>query len=206
MKDFALLMIDFQCDFCAPGGYSDKCGGLEWVLPIIPHARRLLDGARDAGIQVVHTLENYAADLSDCPPLRIQRSAAAGAEYGAEGPLGRFMIRGEAGNMTIEELAPIAGELIFNKPSYGAFYGTALESELRSRGIQRLAIAGVTADVCVHTTLREATDRGFECFYVRDAISTFDPDIRMACENMVLQEGGIWGNLVTVDDMIELWA
>jgi nicotinamidase-related amidase len=200
-----LLMIDFQRDFCAPGGYSDRCGGIDWVTPILPQAKRLLESARALGVCVVHTREGYAPDLSDLHPERLERSRAAGAAYGSHGPMGRLMIRGEYGQDIIDELKPAPGETVLDKASYGAFYGSNLEDILRQAGVRRLAIAGVTADVCVHTTLREATDRGFDCHYVKDAISTFDPEVRRACEIMVEQEGGIWGNLVTVDQMIELW-
>ncbi|TAG09708.1 MAG: cysteine hydrolase [Verrucomicrobia bacterium] len=205
MKDFALIMIDFQRDFCDPGGYSDHCGGIDWVTAIVPQAKRLLEYARIAGVCVIHTREGYAPDLSDLHANRIGRSRAAGVAYGTQGPLGRVMIRGEYGHGTIDALKPLASETIIDKASYGAFYGSDLENILRQAGVQRLAIAGVTADVCVHTTLREATDRGFDCYYVKDAISTFDPTVRHACEMMVEQEGGIWGSLTTVDEMLELW-
>ncbi|WP_411826680.1 cysteine hydrolase family protein [Luteolibacter sp. AS25] len=205
MSDFALLMIDFQRDFCAPGGYSDQCAGLDWVTPIIPRAQRLLAAARENGIFVAHTREGYAPDLSDLHPERLARSAAAGAAYGTQGPMGRLMIRGEYGHDIIDELRPGPGEPIIDKASYGAFYNTDLESLLRGAGIKRLAIAGVTADVCVHTTLREATDRGFDCHYVKDCISTIDPEVRRACELMVEQEGGIWGRLCTSDQLANEW-
>lgn len=205
MNDFGLLMIDFQRDFCARGGYSDLCGGLDWVLPILPNAVRLLEAAREAGAFIVHTREGYAADLSDCPPVRVERSRKAGGEYGSQGPLGRLMIRGEYGHDFVDELQPLPGETVLDKNTYGAFAKSHLETLLKDKGVRRLAIAGVTADVCVHTTLREAADRGFDCYYVRDAISTFDPEIRRACELMVNQEGGIWGQLVTVEEIVSLW-
>ena len=204
-REFGLLMIDFQRDFCAPGGYSDLCGGIDWVTPIVPHAKRLLDAARNCGVSVVHTREGYSPDLSDLYPERLERSRVAGGAYGSVGPMGRLMIRGEHGQDIIDELKPLPEEPVLDKASYGAFYGSNLEEILRQAGVRRLAIAGVTADVCVHTTLREATDRGFECYYVKDAISTFDPEVRRVCERMVEQEGGIWGSLVTVDQMIEIW-
>ena len=116
------------------------------------------------------------------------------------------MIRGEFGNQIIEELAPIAGEIEYDKPSYGAFATTSIEKDLRRLGVTDLVFAGVTADVCVHTTLREATDRGFNCIYVKDAISTLDPAIRKAAEEMILQEGGIWGQVVESADMIDVWS
>lgn len=201
----ALVMIDFQRDFCERGGYADMAGGLKWVRPILPRARRLLDAARKAGLLVVHTREGYAPDLSDCYPMKSARSRNAGAEVGAVGPMGRLLIRGEYGHDIIDLLAPKKGELVIDKATYGAFCRTDLEQRLRERGVTRLAIAGVTADVCVHTTLREATDRGFDCDYVRDAISTFDPEVRRVCERMVEQEGGIWGRLTTVAKLEKAW-
>lgn len=198
-------MIDFQRDFCAPGGYSDQCGGLDWVRPILPNAQRLLESARSANLTIVHTREGYAPDLSDLLPERLARSAAAGAPYGSTGTMGRLMIRGEYGQDIIDELQPLPGEIVLDKSTYGAFAKSDLESRLKAADVKYLAIAGVTADVCVHTTLREATDRGFICYYVRDAISTFDPEIRHACERMVEQEGGIWGELKTTTEMITLW-
>ena len=175
------------------------------MRPILPVAERLLQTARELGITVIHTREGYAPDLSDCPPLRIERSKKAGGEYGSMGPMGRLMIRGEEGNALIDSLAPIAGERAYDKPSYGSFATTSIEKDLRAAGIQQLFIAGVTADVCVHTTLREATDRSFDCYYIRDAISTVDPGIRKACEEMILQEGGIWGQLTDSEKVIALW-
>ena len=127
-------MIDFQRDFCAAGGYSDRFAGLEWVRPIIAPARRLLDAARRAGHLVVHTREGYAPDLSDCSPAKLQRSRNAGSEIGSRGPMGRLLIRGEHGHDIIDELAPVAGEIVVDKASYGAFCGTNLERILRGRG------------------------------------------------------------------------
>jgi biuret amidohydrolase len=201
----ALLMIDFQRDFCAEGGYSDRFAGLEWVKPILAPARRLLEAARRAGHLVVHTREGYAADLSDCSPGKLARSRNAGSEIGALGPMGRLLIRGEHGHDIIDSLQPVAGEIVIDKASYGAFCGTNCESLLRARGIDTLVFAGVTADVCVHTTLREAYDRWFSCFYVKDAISCFDPEIRRACEKMIEEEGGIWGTLTSVDEIVRAW-
>lgn len=198
-------MVDFQRDFCEPGGYADRCGGIDWVRPILPQARSLLEAARAAGVFVVHTREGYAPDLSDCAPAKRERSRRAGAGVGSPGPMGRLLIRGEHGQDLIDLLAPRGGEPVIDKSTYGAFCGTGLEALLRSRGIQRLALCGVTADVCVHSTLREATDRGFECDYVRDAISTFDVELRRACERMVEQEGGVWGRLTTVAELERAW-
>ncbi len=198
-------MIDFQRDFCAPGGYADRQGGIAWAREIIPSAQRLLEGARANGIFVVHTREGYASDLSDVSAQKLTRSKIAGAEIGLQGPLGRLLIRGEFGHDFIEELKPLPNELVIDKPTYGAFCRSSLEQTLRTRGVDTVVIAGVTADVCVHTTLREAVDRGFDARYVRDAISTFDPELRRACEQMVNVEGGIWGQLTTVDEIISTW-
>jgi nicotinamidase-related amidase len=201
----ALMMIDFQRDFCAEGGYSDRFAGLEWVKPILAPARRLLQAARRAGHLVVHTREGYAPDLSDCSPAKLARSRNAGSEIGALGPMGRLLIRGEHGHDIIDSLKPEPGEIVIDKASYGAFCGTNCESMLRARDVGTLVFAGVTADVCVHTTLREAYDRWFSCFYVKDAISCFDPEIRRACEKMIEEEGGIWGTLTNVDEIIKSW-
>jgi biuret amidohydrolase len=201
----ALLMIDFQRDFCAEGGYSDRFAGLEWVRPIIAPARRLLDAARRARHVVVHTREGYAADLSDCSPAKLARSRNAGSEIGTLGPMGRLLIRGEHGHDFIDALQPVPGEIVIDKASYGAFCGTNCESMLRARGVDTLVFAGVTADVCVHTTLREAYDRWFSCYYVKDAISCFDPEIRRACEKMIEEEGGIWGTLTSVGQVLQEW-
>lgn len=201
----AVIFIDFQRDFCSPGGYVDRQAGIDWVLPVLPKARQLLDAARAAGHLIIHTREGYAADLSDCFPKKLERSNRAGAKIGAAGPMGQLLIRGEHGHDFIDLLKPLPSEIVIDKASYGAFHRTRLGKILRAHNVTTLTICGVTADVCVHTTLREATDRGFHCYYVRDAISTFDTELRAACEKMVLAEGGIWGELVTVDELIKDW-
>jgi nicotinamidase-related amidase len=200
----ALLLIDFQRDFCEPGGYAGQLSGVAFAREVVPRAQRLLRAARALGLCIVHTREGYDSDLSDCTLQRQLRSRRAGAPIGALGPLGRFLIRGQYGHGIIAELEPLPQEIVIDKPSYGAFLDTALEAELRKVGIEHLYFTGVTADVCVHTTLREATDRGFFCHYVKDAISTFDAELRRACEAMVEVEGGIWGRLVsTVEALAE---
>ena len=204
----ALLLIYFQRDFCEPGGYADRLassGSVDWAQEILPNAERLLAAARRLGLMVVHTREGYAPDLSDCHPQRLARSRRAGAEIGSPGPLGRLLVRGEPGQDIVARLYPRPGEIVLDKPSYGAFSTTPLERLLRARGVTALYLAGVTADVCVHTTMREAIDRGFDCRYVRDAISTFDPQLRLACERMVEVEGGIWGKLTTTREAIGHW-
>jgi nicotinamidase-related amidase len=193
----ALLLIDFQRDFCEQGGYADKLSGVSFAHDAVSQARLLLHTARASGVSVVHTREGYSPDLSDCSLQRRLRSQRAGAPIGESGPLGRFLIRGEPGHEIISEVRPTVSETVIDKASYGAFYRTALDAILEQRGIRHLYFTGVTADVCVHTTLREATDRGYFCHYVKDAISTFDADLRLACERMVEVEGGIWGRVVT---------
>ena len=205
MMNQALLMIDFQRDFCAIGGYADRQGGVAWARAIVPAAQHLLAAARACGLFIVHTREGYASDLSDVSAAKLARSRRAGAEIGTPGPLGRLLIRGEYGHDFIDELRPEAGEAIIDKPTYGAFCRSDLETMLRARGIETVVLAGVTADVCVHTTLREAIDRGFDARYVRDAISTFDPRLRLACEEMIAVEGGIWGEVTTVNALETEW-
>jgi nicotinamidase-related amidase len=202
-RNVALVLIDFQRDFCEEGGYMDRLGGVAFAKEAIARARLLLDAARGRGLFVVHTREGYAPDLSDCTVQRRLRSERGGAPIGARGPLGRLLIRGERGHGFVDSLTPAVGEVVIEKASYGAFLSGLLEEELRRRGIEHLFFAGVTADVCVHTTLREAIDRGFFCHYVKDAISTLDADLRRACERMVEVEGGIWGRLLDSETAIE---
>lgn len=203
----ALIMIDFQRDFCDKGGYADTVfgGDRTWVESIIPNAANLLDACRTTpnfGI-IIHTREGYASDLSDVGPVKQRRAENSGAPIGGKGPMGRFLIQGEFGQGVIDRLKPREDEIVLDKNTYGAFVSTNLEEILRSRGIEQIILSGVTADVCVHSTLREAVDRKFECWYCKDAISTPDETIRAACEAMVEHEGGIWGWLVTVEDVVK---
>lgn len=201
------MFVDFQRDFCFPDGYlAHGCPDTGWVDGILPNAVRLLTFARSLGAFVAHSREGYAPDLSDVSPAKLRHSARHGARIGDVGPMGRYLIRGEVGHGFIDAMQPVAGELVIDKSRYGPFCGTVLEPELRRRGVAVLILAGVTADVCVHSTMREAVDRGFECVYVRDAISTPDPQLRLACERMVGQEGGIWGDLATVDEVRALFV
>jgi len=195
-RNSALVLIDFQRDFCEPGGYADHLFGYQWARDAVPNAQRLLDAARSSALCIVHTREGYAQDLADCSIQKRIRSRRGGAAIGDRGPLGRFLVRGEGGHAFVQALEPRSAEVVIDKASYNAFLRTPLEAELRRRGIEHLYFAGVTADVCVHSTLREATDLGFFCLYVRDAISTFDPELRAACERMVSAEGGVWGRVV----------
>ena len=201
----ALIVIDMQRDFCAPGGYAARAG-LDTARLAAPIAaiRRLLDAARRAGLLVVHTREGHRSDLSDCTPVKLQRSVAAGAAIGSPGPLGRLLVRGEAGHDFIDELQPAPGEPVVDKPGYGAFHQTDLALILANRGIATLLLCGVTTEVCVHSTLREAVDRGFACLTVGDACAASDPALHDAALAMVGVEGGIFGRVIDTAAALEL--
>lgn len=190
----ALVIIDMQNDFCAPGGFGERLGNdITPTRSIIPTIGRLLAACRAMGMPIVHTREGHLPDLSDCPPSKRKRSRAQGAGIGDPGPLGRILVRGERGHAIVAELEPIAGEWIIDKPGKGAFYRTDLEETLQSLGIESLILTGVTTHVCVHTTLREANDRGYECLVLSDATAAFDSADQEAALRMVYQQGGIFG-------------
>lgn len=203
----ALLLIDLQRDFCSPGGYADRAGNdMGPVRAAVRQAQRLLLAARAAGVLVVHTREGHLPDLSDCPPAKLQRSANAGARIGSEGPLGRLLVRGEHGHGFVDELQPLPGEWVIDKPGYGAFYRTPLAQVLADHGIARLFVAGVTTEVCVHSTLREAVDRGFECTTVGDATAASRADLQAAALAMIGVEGGLFGRVVNTDEAVDALA
>lgn len=200
----ALLIIDMQRDFCCEGGYGAVTGGnVAPLRAIIPNVERALAFAREAGWMVVHTREGHVPELSDCPQAKLERSRRGGAEIGSNGPLGRFLIRGEAGHDFVEELQPLPGEVVIDKPGFGAFYKTELESLLRKRGITHLIFSGVTTDVCVHSTLREAVDRGFYCLLLEDCCAAFDQELHRAAVRTVHGEGGIFGSVSTSEKLAE---
>ena len=199
----ALLLIDMQRDFCSAGGYAAQAGlDVTRLSTAIRGARQLLDVARLAGMTVIHTREGHVPDLSDCPPEKLRRSRSAGAEIGSAGPLGRLLVRGEYGHDFIDELQPISGEIVVDKPGYGAFYQTSLERELQQRGIAQLILCGVTTEVCVHSTLREAVDRGYRCILVEDACAASDPALQQPALKMVTVEGGIFGRTASAAEVI----
>lgn len=201
----ALLVIDMQRDFLDPAGYAAAAGlDVAALRRPIPAIRRLLDAARRAGMLVLHTREGHRPDLSDCPPAKLARSRAAGAEIGSSGPLGRLLVRGEPGHDIVAELYPWRGEPVIDKPGYGAFHLTDLDALLGNRGIECLLIAGVTTEVCVHSTLREAVDRGYRCVLVGDACASAQPELHWAALTMVAVEGGIFGAVLNTDDVIAL--
>jgi len=190
----ALIVIDMQRDFLDPGGYAATVGmDISALRRPIPFIRELLDHARSNGMLVVHTREGHRPDLSDCPSVKLSRSHQAGAKIGSKGPLGRLLVRGEHGHDFIDELQPLVDEPVVDKPGYGAFHLTDLNQILAAHDIRRLYICGVTTEVCVHSTLREAVDCGFECVLVEDACGSAHPTLHEAALQMVAVEGGIFG-------------
>lgn len=201
-----LLIIDMQRDFLDPQGYIARSGVDVTVLrAVIPQVRRLLLTARAVGVPVIHTREGHRPDLSDLSVVKRRRAARAGAPIGSAGPLGRLLVRGEAGHSIIEELAPLVEETVIDKPGFGAFYATDLELILRTRGITSLTLAGVTTDICVHSTLREAVDRGFECTTVGDACAAGDVSVHRSMLACIAGEGGILGTVASTDEVVAGW-
>jgi nicotinamidase-related amidase len=189
----ALLVIDMQRDFLEPGGFGAALGNdVSRLGAAVAPARALLDGARAAGLLVVHTRECHAPDLADCPPSKRARGSP-DLRIGDQGPMGRILVRGQPGADIVPELAPRPGEMVLDKPGKGAFYATGLDSALRDRGITHLLIAGVTTEVCVQTTMREANDRGYECLLVEDATASYVPAFKQAVLEMVRAQGAIVG-------------
>ncbi|MEH6689471.1 MAG: isochorismatase family cysteine hydrolase [Halopseudomonas sabulinigri] len=190
----ALLLIDMQRDFCAPGGYADQAGlDIQQLRAPIAVQQALLAAARASEMLVVHTREGHRPDLSDLPAWKRLRAERSGAPIGALGPLGRLLVRGEYGHDLIDELQPKTGEPVIDKPGYCAFAATDLELILRTRGIDTLIITGVTTEVCVSSTLRSAIDRGFNCLTVRDACGSAHVDLHEAALAMIDVEGGVFG-------------
>ncbi|KAK9812999.1 hypothetical protein WJX72_007050 [[Myrmecia] bisecta] len=199
----ALLIIDMQADFLSRGGCVDQMGyDLSLTRKAIGPIKALLDVCRQKGFRIIHTREGHRPDLSDLPARKRFRSANSGAEFGSKGPLGRVLIRGEQGWDIIEELQPLPGEAVVDKPGYGAFYATDLELILRTARVQNLILTGITTDVCVHSTMRDAADRGFDCLLLSDCTGATVEANHEAAFSMVKQEGGVFGAVATSADVL----
>lgn len=191
----ALVIIDMQRDFLEPGGFGAALGND--VLPlqaIVPRVQRLLALARGLGLRVIHTRESHLPDLSDCPPAK-RAHGLPGLRIGDPGPMGRILVRGEPGNQIIEALAPLAHEWVIDKPGKGMFFATGLHERLAAAGISHLIVAGVTTEVCVQTSLREANDRGYPCLLIEDATESYFPAFKQATIEMITAQGGIVGQV-----------
>ncbi|MCY7390881.1 MAG: cysteine hydrolase [Leptolyngbyaceae cyanobacterium CAN_BIN12] len=189
----ALIVIDMQRDFLELGGFGDALGNdVSLLRAIVPTLKSLLEGFRSMGLPIIHTIECHQPDLSDCPPAKLKRGKG-NLTIGSEAGMGRILVKGEPGNGIIAELAPVPGEFVIHKPGKGAFYATNLDSILKEQGITHLFITGVTTEVCVQTTMREANDRGYECLMVEDCTESYFPEFKQATLEMVRAQGGIVG-------------
>jgi nicotinamidase-related amidase len=189
----ALVVIDMQRDFVEPGGFGAALGNdVSPLAQIVPTVARLLAFARREGWTIVHTRESHLPDLSDCPPAKRLRGNPS-LRIGDPGPMGRILVRGEPGNDIVDAVRPLEGEIVIDKPGKGAFYGTALQPQLQEQGVTHLVFAGVTTEVCVQTSMREANDRGYECLLVEDATASYFPAFKSATIAMLHAQGGIVG-------------
>jgi nicotinamidase-related amidase len=189
----ALLVIDMQRDFVEPGGFGEALGNdVSLLRKAIPPTRRVLDAARGAKMLVIHTREGHRPDLSDLPPTKKARGRLK-AGIGDPGPMGRILVRGEHGHDIIDELKPLPGEPLVDKPGKGAFYATDLDSILRNRGVRQLVVCGVTTEVCVNTSVREANDRGYDCLVLEDCVASYFPEFHAMALRMIKAQGGIFG-------------
>ena len=202
LDDTALVIIDMQRDFIEPGGFGASLGNdVARLQPAIAVARQVLAAWRIAGGQVIHTREAHRPDLSDCPPAKRLRGNPT-LRIGDPGPMGRILVAGEPGCEIVAELAPLPGELVIDKPGKGAFYATGLQELLKARGITHLLLMGVTTEVCVQTTMREANDRGYDCLLVEDGTESYFPEFKAATVAMIAAQGGIVGWVATSEQLL----
>ncbi|AUX77952.1 MULTISPECIES: cysteine hydrolase family protein [Sinorhizobium] len=202
-KAVALVVIDMQRDFMEEGGFGASLGNdVSQLMKIVPDVKRLIEGFRAAGLPVIHTMECHHPDLSDLPRAKRERGSPR-LRIGDEGPMGRILIAGEPGTAILPELAPIDGETVIEKPGKGAFHATPLDDILKERRIAQLVFAGVTTEVCVQTTMREANDRGYECLLVEEATESYFPEFRAATMAMIRAQGAIVGWTAHLADVLK---
>jgi nicotinamidase-related amidase len=189
----AFVVIDMQRDFVEPGGFGETLGNdVSLLAAVVPPLRNALAAARAAGLTIVHTREGHLPDLSDLPAAKLNRGSPT-LRIGDPGPKGRILVRGEYGHDIVDDLTPMPGELVVDKPGKGSFYGTDLQQQLTSRGVTNLVVTGVTTEVCVHTTVREANDRGYECLVLSDCVGSYIPEFQRVGLAMIAAQGGIFG-------------
>ena len=199
----ALVIIDMQRDFIEPGGFGAALGNkVEYLQKIVPTVAGLLKTFRELRLPVIHTREGHRPDLSDCPPAKKRRGNST-FRIGDRGPMGRILVLGEPGNDIVHELRPEDGELVIDKPGKGAFYATDLQERLKGLGITHLIFTGVTTEVCVQTSMREANDRGYECLLIEDGTESYFPDFKQATIRMIQSQGGIVGWITTADRLTD---
>jgi nicotinamidase-related amidase len=200
-KTTALVIIDMQRDFVLPGGFGEMLGNdTSLLLAAVEPTRKVLTKAREKGMLVIHTREGHRPDLSDCPPAKLTRGGKT--FIGTEGAMGRILVRGQQGHDIVHQLYPIDGEPVIDKPGKGSFHATDLHQILLDRGIKTLIVCGVTLEVCVHTTVREANDRGYECVVLSDCVASYFPEFQRVGLEMIKAQGGIFGWVSDADKCI----
>jgi nicotinamidase-related amidase len=202
----ALLVIDMQRDFVNPGGFGEQLGNdVSRLARVVPPLQRVLAAMREDGYVVIHTREGHRPDLSDCPPTKIARGRLS-CGIGDVGPMGRILVRGSHGHDIVDELKPMSGEAVLDKPGKGAFFATDLDFMLRNCGIESLVVTGVTTEVCVNTTVREANDRGYECLVLDDCVASYFPDLHDYALRMIKAQGGIFGWVTSSAELLAAMA